>query len=356
MNPAMIDNGKPSREGFGRGGYLLPTAPASPSEPVHPEIDQPIPFIIKENLEHLQKRPSLDGILVEPYPTPPTSSSSSSTHKAGDGNTSTDCASTRHGSLDVVHSPLMQRQISGDDRATIRTRRHTAGLHPLTNIITESSVHASHFSNPTIRYPSTTPSTPKSSNPLSAHSALTSYIDVVKLTDGVAIPSRLKSTPPRTPRALSNDGSETSKSRASPHQDGLNGPRSTSPANGTKSQPSPNTSPPVGPPKGRLSVKISEARGLKPSYDPYAVCVFEYNEAVARNPKSDDVNADRDETRARDFPFSGIPINRSGSDIGRSMAIPMKSRQSSTTSLSDQKNFKAGKQVTNPKWDHRAML
>ncbi|CAL8577156.1 Serine/threonine-protein kinase, variant 3 [Xanthoria parietina] len=38
------------------------------------------------------------------------------------------------------------------------------------------------------------------------------------------------------------------------------------------------------------------------------------------------------------------------------MAIPMKSRQSSTTSLSDQTNFKAGRQVTDPRWDHEAMF
>ena len=36
-----------------------------------------------------------------------------------------------------------------------------------------------------------------------------------------------------------------------------------------------------------------------------------------------------------------MALNRSGSDIRRSMAMPMKSRQSSTTSLSDQKKFKA---------------
>ena len=42
--------------------------------------------------------------------------------------------------------------------------------------------------------------------------------------------------------------------------------------------------------------------------------------------------------------------------MGRAMAIPMKSRQSSTTSVPDQKSFKNGKQVTDPKWDHEAVL
>jgi protein-serine/threonine kinase len=54
--------------------------------------------------------------------------------------------------------------------------------------------------------------------------------------------------------------------------------------------------------------------------------------------------------------MGGVPIQRSGSDMGRSIAVPMKSRQSSTTSLSDQKDFKNGRQVTDPRWDHVAVL
>ena len=53
--------------------------------------------------------------------------------------------------------------------------------------------------------------------------------------------------------------------------------------------------------------------------------------------------------------MGGVPIQRSGSDMGRSIAIPMKSRQSSTTSLDDHKDFKNGR-VTNPRWDHVAVL
>jgi hypothetical protein len=49
---------------------------------------------------------------------------------------------------------------------------------------------------------------------------------------------------------------------------------------------------------------------------------------------------------------------RSGSDSGRPMAIPMKSRQSSNTSLSDYRDFKikGRRSMTNPKWDTEAVL
>ena len=56
--------------------------------------------------------------------------------------------------------------------------------------------------------------------------------------------------------------------------------------------------------------------------------------------------------------IGGIPITRSGSDSGRPMAIPMKSRQSSNTSLSDYRDFKVKgrRSFTNPKWDTEAVL
>ena len=103
-------------------------------------------------------------------------------------------------------------------------------------------------------------------------------------------------------------------------------------------------------------MKVPEARGLRPSYYPYAVCVFEWNESIARDSEAGGVEMERDNSRGRENTLSALPIQRSTSDTGRSMAIPMKSRQSSTTSLSDQKTFRNGKQVTDPKWEHEAIL
>lgn len=58
--------------------------------------------------------------------------------------------------------------------------------------------------------------------------------------------------------------------------------------------------------------------------------------------------------------LGGIPIQRQGSDSGRPpMAIPMRSRQSSNTSVTDYNTFRnrnARKSFTNPKWDAEAIL
>lgn len=355
----MAGSSQPSQQAVDALRGALPTAPSSPQETGPLDVDASLALLVEKQLSTLPKTPSSSRLTVQGYLTPPASSSSSSTHKDGDAAPAALSITTRSGSPLPTDRPVLERHSSGEEREVFRTRRHTAGLHPLSNIITSSSVHASHISNPASRSASVTPNTPtSSSNILSAHSALNSHLESAQLTDGVAFSPRKKSTPPRTPRALSSDGSEPGGKRASnpsPHRDGVESHRDATATSRSKAS-SAQASPPVGPPKGKLSVKISEARGLKPSYDPYAVCVFEYNEAVARHPKPEDGKADKDDALLRDFPLGGVPINRSGSDIGRSMAIPMKSRQSSTTSLSDQKNFKAGRQVTNPRWDHEAML
>ncbi|KAL9598382.1 MAG: hypothetical protein Q9219_004544 [cf. Caloplaca sp. 3 TL-2023] len=356
----MAENCEPLKQSSERLHGALPTAPNSPSEPCFLEEDQAPPQLVRQEAEMLVT--PLRRLAVKGYPTPP-ASSSSSTNQNGDIGVADHSIARDFSSRGLERCPAADRHRSWNDRDVLRARHHSAGLNPLTSIITTSSVHGPHISNPAGRSVSATFSTPIS-NPsmFSAHSALTSHLETTKLTDGVATSPRMKTTPPRTPRALSSDGSDIDAKRVtnpSPCNDGLEGrgsPRSATAAGRTKTPSSTRSSPPVGPPKGKLLVKISEARGLKPSYDPYAVCVFEYNEAVARNLKPEDGKADRDDSLSKEFPLGGVPINRSGSDIGRSIAIPMKSRQSSTTSLSDQKNFRAGKQVTSPKWDHEAMF
>lgn len=357
----MVGTRHPLEQGSDALRAALPTAPSSPKESRPMEEDPSLALLVEWGLDTMPKTPSSTRLAVQGYPTPPASSSSSSTHKDGE-RTAAARSITSSGSCASTDHPILERRNSREEREVIRTRQGTAGLIPLTNIITSSPIHATHISNPASCSTSVTPLAPSStSHILSAHSALNSHLESAKLTDGVAIPPRKKSTPPRTPRALSSDGSESDGKRAansSPRRHGLNvvDHREATEISRTKSSSSAQASPPVGPPRGKLSVRISEARGLKPSYEPYAVCVFEYNEAVARHPKPEDGKIDKDEGLLRDFPLGGVPINRSGSDIGRSIAIPMKSRQSSTTSLTDQKNFKAGRQVTDPKWDHEAML
>ncbi|KAL8904295.1 MAG: hypothetical protein Q9207_003359 [Kuettlingeria erythrocarpa] len=353
---------QPSEQCFDKLRAALPTAPSSPKDSRFTAEDPSLALLVENGLDVPPKTRSSTRLAVQGYPSPPASSSSSSMHKDGESAAAARSIAASSGSCASTDRSLLERHNSGEERKVIPTRRQTAGLNPLSNITISSPVHASHISNPASHPASITSSTLTSDpNISSARFALNSHLESAKLTDGVAILPRKKSTPPRTPRALSSDGSESDGKRAahsSPRRDCLEGAESHPEAAATSriKRPSAQASLPVGPPKGKLSVKISEARGLKPSYDPYAVCVFEYNEAVARHPKPKDRRIDKDDALPKDFPFGGVPINRSGSDIGRSMAIPMKSRQSSTASLSDQKNFKVGRQVTEPKWDHEAMF
>lgn len=116
------------------------------------------------------------------------------------------------------------------------------------------------------------------------------------------------------------------------------------------------TSAPVKPPRGKLKVKIPEARGIRPSYYPYAVCVFEGNESIARGTTIEDEDTEKNANKQHDPILAGIRAKPIIGDMGRSMAIPMKSRQGSTTSLSEHKTFKMGRQLTDTKWDHEAEL
>ena len=282
------------------------------------------------------------------YPTPPSSSSSSSTRKVSEAGSDGGSQTREADAFSSCH-PLLQRQGSTSNASPVRARR-TTGLNPLLSVTTSSSVNAAHISNPTSSRSSSILSTPTSDvTGKSALSSLTSHLELTRLTDHAASP-RKKSTPPLTPRALSNDGSESA--RQTPHTTDLGNGRSD--ANGATAAPTPRSSPPVGPPKGRLFVIIAGARGLRPSFNPYAVCAFEEIESIATGNKQGDMETSL-ESRSKDQSAGGLSIRPPYGEMGRSMAIPMKSRQSSTTSLKDQKEFKSGR-ITDPTWNHEAVL
>ncbi|KAF4628032.1 hypothetical protein G7Y89_g10122 [Cudoniella acicularis] len=102
-------------------------------------------------------------------------------------------------------------------------------------------------------------------------------------------------------------------------------------------------------PKGTLTVKITEARGLQKSRDPYVVAVFQKSELVSKSHLSEDGNENEE-----------IPViqSRSESASGRPMAIPMKNRQSNSTSQFDYRDFKiqGRKPTANPKWNAEAVF
>ena len=112
-------------------------------------------------------------------------------------------------------------------------------------------------------------------------------------------------------------------------------------------------------PKGKLTIKIPEARGLRKSRDPYVVVVFQRSELISGGPREID-EEDDDDLNVAPPGAGGIPIQRQGSDSGRPpMSIPMRSRQSSNTSVGEQNSFRnrsAHTAFTNPKWDSEAIL
>jgi hypothetical protein len=296
------------------------------------------------------------------YPTPPVSKTPS-LHKLklSDASSDEDVLRVRRA---TTSSSAHHKSIS----ESIPSHARRASLLPLSSIVTTSNVHATHFSNPSGRYPATLPTTPIHSHSNSQIQESPSYEQLKKLTND---PPPEKSIPPTPTRALSNQtaksdnsaGSDTANNVPSAQKNGQNGQHSENGQNGKlatgEAVPASISIGPSGAPapapKGTFTVKITEARGLRRSREPYVVAVFQRNELVSKGPIPDAQEEHEDVTSS---PMGGIPISRSGSDSGRPMAIPMKSRQSSNTSLSDYRDFKnkGRRSFTNPKWDTEAIL
>ncbi|EXJ67869.1 AGC/AKT protein kinase [Cladophialophora psammophila CBS 110553] len=209
--------------------------------------------------------------------------------------------------------------------------------------VTKSTVSAAHISNPASSTHSSRPQSPKS--PCPSHAKLPPS-EILKgsdeLTSNAAAGLREKSTPPHTPRALSQEDHRRADTR-SPLSSA-----STTVSEGNsqieKRLPTkdeiPNSTP-----RGKLSIKIAEGRDLKPSFDPYVVCQFEWNEYVSKGPRHDKMDVDVDDRKG---PVGQLQsIRRTDSDMGKPMAIPMRSRQSSTN---------GDGRVSDPQWDHEAIF
>jgi protein-serine/threonine kinase len=108
--------------------------------------------------------------------------------------------------------------------------------------------------------------------------------------------------------------------------------------------------------KGKLTIKITEARGLRKCQDPYVVVVFQRSELISSGPRPSE---DKEEAAISAVTMGAIPMKRQGSDSGRPMAIPMRSRQSSNSSISEFNTFRnrnTRRSFTSPKWDAEAIL
>lgn len=176
-------------------------------------------------------------------------------------------------------------------------------------------------------------------------------LDTLKeLTRGVIF----KSGPSTPTRALSSATPSQSEGKATPSRTSNEGAE----RSGTQT-PRTNGGAQAPAAKGKLNIKIAEARGLRRCRDPYVVAVFQRSELISGGPRPSDDDEAMSSTPAA---IGSIPIQRQASDSGRPpMAIPMRSRQSSNTSVTDYNTFRNRSNVnrafyTNPHWDAEAVL
>ncbi|KAF9892768.1 hypothetical protein FE257_001170 [Aspergillus nanangensis] len=233
-------------------------------------------------------------------------------------------------------------------------RRHTSL--PVSSV-SDDSVLASHFSHPSLTLS-------LSDVPLLEHEkphVPMSSENLVKLTGNVSDPAHLKNTPPLTPRALSNDDgshpdrkppTSAPRSPEQRHSESDNMSKSTDEIVEKLEEafpPQPESPSPTGPPvalqKGKLFVKITEGRGLRPGFDPYVVCVFEWNECISKSAKDEEEESLERQKQEQE---------RSDRENGRPMAIPMKSRQSSNNSALENQDPRSRAPVADPHWNHEA--
>jgi hypothetical protein len=289
--------------------------------------------------------PTSNGL--HPYPTPPVSTSpslhrlklsDSASEEGQEDKKSPVGSSTHHESMSEAFPPKARR---------------SSMLDPLSSILTPSNVHAAHFSSPSDRSPTNSPAPdPAHERVAFAFSAASpSYDKLTKLTDDAGLP-REKSQPGTPTRALSQQSvkSDASLSELEKEKVVQSGKSSTSEGEASASS----TSGAVVAPRGKLTVKILEARGLRRSRDPYVVATFQRNELVSKGPRDEEVEEEDEDVKNT---TGGIPIMRTTSDNGRPMAIPMERRQSSNTGIDyrDSRN-KMVKSITDPKWDMEAAL
>lgn len=164
------------------------------------------------------------------------------------------------------------------------------------------------------------------------------------LTQGVS--RLLQNTPPQTPRSGSHE------SKRGEHEEVRRAAKSVRSDSGE-------TAPvvPVGQVKGQLEVHIEEGRGLRPSVEPYVVCVFQQNEDVSSGPKDDEMDTAVDDTKGEENLAKGVAMRRLGSGSGTPLAIPgLRSRQTSSTNIAELRRgaSKPTTQTTDPTWRHHA--
>ncbi|KAK5628246.1 hypothetical protein RRF57_003961 [Xylaria bambusicola] len=299
--------------------------------------------------QHLQR----ETPFFYPYPTPPCSKTPS---ERGQKLSDASADSGRESSISPPKRPSPSLTMtSSSGRLAQKIRRATLAS-PVTSIVTTHSVPKSSALGPSGCSVASTTSCSPFEPELPSDDRVTSLSDQRDMVDTLrklTLTTSTKSGPSTPTRALSGTqpsaAEDRSLSQASRTGTDSNGRQSNSPSSGGDMQ-APTQ-------RGKLTIKIREGRGLRKSRDPYVVAVFQRSELISPGPRTFE---DDDEPAAppSSVQMGGIPISRQGSDSGRPMAIPMRSRQSSNTSISDYTAFRnrTRKSFTSPKWDAEAVF
>ena len=301
----------------------LPTAPTSPQ---YSSVEWGgSPLSLPHEKRHLE--PSSQPA----YPTPPLSSSSSSLAMHNDG-------AHVHGTSGTA-SPSRTRSRGERKKSSVASATSSLCRRTLSNAISKLAISA-HTSNPP---PAAPPPSPTVARRTSSRCSQDKESRV--LTQGA---ERHQSTPPQTPRS----GSHESRRGEEPHHV----PRA---MRSSRSDSGESTSATIGQMKGQLEVSIEEGRGLRPSVEPYVVCIFQLNEDISDGPKEDEMDTAVDNEPVPEENLArGVAMKRLGSGSGTPMAIPgMRSRQTSSTNIADlrRRASKAGNhETTDPVWHHNA--
>ena len=228
--------------------------------------------------------------------------------------------------------PLRPDSLTSTDRKSTPTDTNSSHLpHPVPSPTLQSLAQIA-------------PPTPSHSRASSALSGLKGWFSL----DSVKILTKAFKSGPSTPRTLST---------AQPSQAEKNGQAGGEISRTQTPKPSSGADSPAA--KGKLTIKIAEARGIRKARDPYVVAVFQRNELISGGPRPDDEGEDKPPLPPFSGGLGGVPIQRQNSDSGRPMAIPMRSRQSSNTSVGEYNNFRNRsnrRSLANPKWDAEAVL
>lgn len=344
------------------------TDPDTKAEPTHPEaqsastqmgsLPSPKSPVSRSSLDrdHRAEAPLLahekpDLAHQSTYPTPPLSKTSSMQLLNEDGaapEEPTDAPKRRH--LSIEHA----RDSSNTPPSSLRRNTLSSAL---SNVVSKPDVSA-HLSNPTLDSSCNTstatttaaatvaavlPVRSRRSSRRSSRHSRTKEVD--GLTQGAE--RRHQNTPPQTPRSGSHE------SRRDDEAEARRAAKSTRSDSGSSA---PNV--PVGQVKGQLEVQIEEGRGLRPSVQPYVVCVFQQNEDVSSGPKEDEMDTVLEDPRSDDNLAKGVAMRRLGSGSGTPLPIPgLRSRQTSSTNIADLRRggSKPG-ETTDPVWKHHAVF